>query len=318
MLSCNFNQNKTLFSIGTESGFRIYKLTYNSISNNKKLEIDYYEKKLDGGLSIVEMYYDSNILILVGGGKYPIFPKNKVILWDEETSMVISEISFSTLIQNLKVKKDLLFVATEVRIHVINLLSLQVFDRLELDSTSLTVKGLMSINYTLKETILAFPDKNTGFVRIKNYDTQNEILLKAHKSEISFLQLSDDGKLLATASHKKKSIRIFRTIDGRLLAKYSTTTQESLVNYFSFDFKKNYLSVDYSDGSVGVYSLETVLKNNHSIHVESKFLQNTNNKFSSFKSKEFIVDNTEYETNKSSKNFIYNEECYSVFNDQVS
>lgn len=52
------------------------------------------------------MLYNSNILALVGGGKYPKYSRNKVILWDDHQAKVIAELSFTTYIKNVKMKKE--------------------------------------------------------------------------------------------------------------------------------------------------------------------------------------------------------------------
>ncbi len=52
------------------------------------------------------MLYKSNILALVGGGKYPKHSRNKIIIWDEYQGKVIAEMSFTTYIKNVKMKKD--------------------------------------------------------------------------------------------------------------------------------------------------------------------------------------------------------------------
>ena len=53
------------------------------------------------------MYLRTNMLALVGGGKNPKFAPNKVILWDDRESRVVSEFRFTSYIINVKLKKDL-------------------------------------------------------------------------------------------------------------------------------------------------------------------------------------------------------------------
>ena len=61
---------------------------------------------MQGGIGIVEMLYKSNVLALVGGGKNPKYSPNKLIIWDDYNTKVISELRFSSQIRNVKLKKQ--------------------------------------------------------------------------------------------------------------------------------------------------------------------------------------------------------------------
>ena len=119
----------------------------------------------------------SNIFALIGGGKSPRYALNKLILWDDHQAKEISEIEFISHVKNVKMKRDRIFVATEDKIYVFNLNTLEHIDSLE---TKKNIKGIITISVK-GNTIIAYPDKNEiGRVKVKDYDKQSEITIKAH------------------------------------------------------------------------------------------------------------------------------------------
>ncbi len=50
---------------------------------------------LNGGIGIAEMVYNTNLMVLVGGGERPKWPTNKCMLWDDAVQKIIGELSFN-------------------------------------------------------------------------------------------------------------------------------------------------------------------------------------------------------------------------------
>lgn len=115
-----------------------------------------------------------------------------------------------------------LIVVLEVKVYVYSIL-----DNLRLIHSTPTLmnpKGVLAINSSDQNNILCCPaevqgKKDLGMVQIWNLDEIGDqcLIVPAHSSTLSILELNYDGTLMATASEKGTLIRIFCTKTGNIV-----------------------------------------------------------------------------------------------------
>ena len=229
ILYINFNQDGTCIAVGTETGFKII---------NISPFLDLYYKDLNGGIGIIEMLYKTNILALVGGGKNPKFKLNELIIWDEEKDSQICKITTKYKILNTKIRENKIFIANKSQILVFDFNTLNLIETLETKN----IRGLISLCY--KEDIVAYPDiQHEGTVKIKNYDTNKEDTLKAHKTPLNCIQLNQDGTMIGTCSLKGTLIRVYNIANKQLIREVRRGAESANVNCISFDISQKYFIV---------------------------------------------------------------------------
>ena len=111
----SFNQTEKYACFGTDIGFYIY-----SLNPFRKI----LSRKIDSGVSIVKMLYESNIIIFVGKEDKGLYPNNKLIIWDDSKKTVLGEIAYNKTILNLNVTKDYIVVLVDKKFTFINLIHL--------------------------------------------------------------------------------------------------------------------------------------------------------------------------------------------------
>jgi hypothetical protein len=72
----------------------------------------------DSSLQLVLPLDRSNLLFLVGGPPSPLYPPNKVILWDSRLSLAVAELEFSEDVRGLAARRDRLVVVLRRRVVV--------------------------------------------------------------------------------------------------------------------------------------------------------------------------------------------------------
>jgi WD40 repeat protein len=156
---------------------------------------------------------------------------------------------------------------------------LELLDTLE---TKNNTKGIVSISL-IGNNIIAYPDKNEiGSVRVKDYDKQSEIVIKAHKGPINFLQLNRDGTILATASDKGTLIRLFDTSTGDAIQELRRGTENAEIYSIAFDNTNRFLAVSSDRKTVHIFIINKEDKVELSENEGGNAASNKKNMFGNF------------------------------------
>uniref|UniRef100_A0A7S3AFD8 Autophagy-related protein 18 n=1 Tax=Haptolina ericina TaxID=156174 RepID=A0A7S3AFD8_9EUKA len=251
LLYVGFNQDQGCFACGTDSGFRIF--------NCEPFKQTYRRDFTNGGIGIVEMLFRCNILALVGGGRNPRYPPNKVMIWDDHQNRCIGELSFRTEVKAVRMSRERVVVVLEYNIYVYNFADLNLLHTIETVSNA---KGLCSLCSNTHNCVLACPGLQKGSIRIELFHISRSTLITAHESTLSCLALNADGSRLATASERGTLVRVWDTSSGQRLYELRRGAEPAEIQCLSFDMGCNWLLVSSDHGTVHIFrvsDMETAL-----------------------------------------------------------
>eukprot|EP00742_Colponemidia_sp_Colp-10_P002995 GILJ01003196.1.p1 GENE.GILJ01003196.1~~GILJ01003196.1.p1 ORF type:complete len:363 (+),score=36.13 GILJ01003196.1:223-1311(+) len=245
LLFVGFNQDQACFACGTDTGFRIY--------NCDPFKETFRRDFSNGGIGIVEMLFRCNILALVGGGRNPRYPPNKVMIWDDHQNRCIGELSFRSEVRAVKLRKDRVVVVLEYKIYVYNFADLKLIDHIETVSNP---KGLCVVSASSSNTVLACPGLQKGHIRVELYDLRKTTLIAAHEANLACMGLNFDGTRLATCSEKGTLVRVFNTQNGQLLQELRRGADRAEIYSLSFNYNSQWLAVSSDKGTIHVFKLK--------------------------------------------------------------
>ncbi|CAN1784114.1 Autophagy-related protein 18a [Linum perenne] len=210
----SFNQDYGCFVAGLDNGFRIY-------NADPFKPLFRRDSGGGGGIGLVSMLFRCNVLCFVGGGPDPVYPANKVMIWDDHLSRCFGELSFRSEVKNVKIRRDKIVVVLAQKIFVYNFVDLRLVHQIE-----------------------------------TNYGSKKTKFVMAHDSTLACISMTQDGRLLATASSKGTLVRVFNTLDGSLLQEVRRGADRAEIYSLAFSSDAHWLAVSSDKGTVHVFGLK--------------------------------------------------------------
>lgn len=153
----------------------------------------------------------ANFIALIGGGKQPKFPQNKVsqrwncllepalticqvIIWDDAKQKVAIQLPVLTTVRGVRLSRTHIAIALQNSVRVYKFQSPP-----ELWAVFETADNPLGLSCLTAKT-LAFPGRTPGQVQLVELSTGNVSIIPAHGSPLRAIDISRDGEVLATAS----------------------------------------------------------------------------------------------------------------------
>ncbi|KAI5290518.1 Phosphatidylinositol 3,5-bisphosphate-binding protein [Ascosphaera aggregata] len=215
-LSAVFNDDATCFAVGLETGFCDF----------------------NAGIGLASMLGQTNYVALVGGGRKPKFPQNKIIIWDDSKQRIVITLDFPSAVLRTLLSKSLIVVALHNSIQVYQF-STTPRKIHEFETGHNSDDGLVC----LAPDIIAFPGRTAGQVQLVDLKSGSVSIIPAHETKLRALALSRDGLLLATAGEKGTLIRLYATSNCAKIAEFRRGIDPAEIYSISFNPSNSLLAV---------------------------------------------------------------------------
>jgi WD40 repeat protein len=256
LLSGSFNQDQGCFAIGYEQGFRVY--------NSDPMELRVKREFSDGGIGVAQMLHRTNYLALVGGGRNPKFPQNKVIIWDDLKHRTALSLEFLSPVLNVLLSRTRVVSILRNKVHVYAFSSpptrIASYD---------TVDNPYGIG-GLSNNIVAFPARAQGQIQIVNLaggpisagepgEQRNLVsIVRAHRGAIRCIALNEQGTIVASASETGTIIRLHSTTNTALLHEFRRGLDRAVIYSMAFSPSANRLAVLSDKNTLHVFNTSSL------------------------------------------------------------
>ncbi|CAK5275706.1 unnamed protein product [Mycena citricolor] len=269
VFDARFDPDCKIFTATTPAGFAVYRTCPLTLLRKRELS--------GGTLAAAVPLHTSSILFLLGGGRSPLYPPNKVVFWDDVLGTEVAELEFRERVRGLACRRGWLAVALRRRV-VLFELGEQVTRYGEWDTWD-NPRGLLALASGTYATLLAIPGRKLGHVQLIHLPpciaptplgppssapprkpppppSKHPIsIIAAHESALTTLSVPPSGRLLATTSSRGTLVRVWDAVTGKPVREFRRGADKADIFGVAFRPDERELCVWSDKGTVHVFNL---------------------------------------------------------------
>ncbi|CAG9314695.1 unnamed protein product [Blepharisma stoltei] len=244
ILHLSFNQDRTLLTLGSRTGFKVFKVY--------PLELIHQED--NGNFKIVEMYESSLLVSLVGAGEQPAFSPRRLTIWNIAEHTPICETSFPDSLLSVKMNRIRIVAVISDAIYIYDTTTMKTQNTIR---TVENPKGLAALSPTHSACWLLYPSSvEKGNLQVYDcFNMQLRTEIEAHTSKLAYIAISYQGNLCATASEKGTVIRVFSLPEGNKLFTFKRGLMAAITYSINFSMDAELLLSCSDTGTIHVYNI---------------------------------------------------------------
>ncbi|KAJ7283768.1 SVP1-like protein 2 [Mycena rebaudengoi] len=269
IFDARFDSDCRIFTASTPAGFAVYRACPLTLVRKRELT--------GGTLAAVVPLHTSSLLFLLGGGRSPLYPPNKVVLWDDAIGTEVAELEFRERVRGLAFALRRRVVLFEIGEQVTRYGEWDTWDNP--GGERLCVQGLLALASGTYATLLAIPGRQMGHVQLIHLPpcvppvpigppssspprkpppppTKHPVsIIAAHTTALTTLAVPPSGRLLATTSSRGTLVRTWDTVTGKLVREFRRGTDKAEIFGVAFRPDERELCVWSDKGTVHVFTL---------------------------------------------------------------
>ncbi|KAF9058023.1 SVP1-like protein 2 [Panaeolus papilionaceus] len=269
IFDARFDPDCNIFTTATAAGFAVYRTCPLQLIRKREFS--------NGTLSIVQPMHSCNLVFLVGGGRSPLYPPNKVVVWNETLGREVAELEFRERVRGLACRRGWLCVALRWRV-----VAFQVgesISRFQEWDTFENPRGLLALATAPFSTLLAIPGHKIGHIQIIHLppcalpalrgpppskppqkppppSTKHPVsIIIAHNTALTAISVPPSGDLLATTSVQGTLVRVWDAMTGNPIKEFRRGTDKADIYGVAFRPDEQEVCVWSDKGTVHIFAL---------------------------------------------------------------